>query len=249
MTTPINKNVNARFVKSTQPAAIVADAETLEEGVKALLGLATASQRNLVTFMTAIAEEVKKSGIQATFYDPGIKSYESALRKAKKGYGVPNQIRLLTDPYRGSMILGTYEGIKQAEAFITKSANDYGFEIVYDKNTFNQPWSNGYRDINYKFADKTNQGLVGELQLQLCAVKKFTEIAGHKAYEVARELPTGKNNVKAALEEVTRHGYNRVTVTPNASCMSNIEKLHGGRRRTRRQSRSYVKHIAATRRK
>ena len=234
MSTPINKNVAERFVKSTQPLSIVKGASSLEEGVKTLLALATKSQQNLVKFMDAIVEEVKKSGTQATYYDPGIKSYDSALRKAKKGYGIPNQIRLLTDPYRASMILGTYEGIKLAEDFINTNAEKYGFAIVYDKNTFNAPWSNGYRDINYKFSDKTNQGLVGELQIQLCAVKKFTETVGHKAYEIARELPPGSNNVKKALEEVTKYGYNKVTKTSNSACMGNIDKIHGGKKNRRK---------------
>jgi hypothetical protein len=234
MSTPINKNVNARFEKSTQPLSIFENANTLEEGVNVLLSLAPVSQKNLVSFMEAIASEVKTLGIQATFYDPGIKSYESALRKAKKGYGIPNQIRLLTDPYRGSMILENLDAIKKAESYIEANAEKMGFKIVYDKNTFNHPWSNGYRDINYKFSDMNNKGLVGELQLQLCAVKKFTEIAGHKAYEVARTLPPGSNNVKKALEEVTQYGYNKVTKSANTGCMSNITKLHGGRRKTRR---------------
>lgn len=235
MSTPINKNVNARYEKSTQPLSIFENTNTLEDGVKALLSLAPTSQKSLVSFMEAIANEVKSLGGQATFYDPGIKSYESALRKAKKGYRIPNQIRLLTDPYRGSMILENLEAIKKAEEFIEANSERSGFKIVYDKNTFNHPWSNGYRDINYKFSDINNKGLVGELQLQLCAVKKFTEIAGHKAYEVARTLPPGSNNVKKALEEVTQYGYNKVTKTQNTGCMGNISKMHGGRRKTRKQ--------------
>ena len=64
MSTPINKNVAERFVKSTQPLSIVKGASSLEEGVKTLLALATKSQQNLVKFMDAIVEEVKKSGIK-----------------------------------------------------------------------------------------------------------------------------------------------------------------------------------------
>jgi hypothetical protein len=235
MSTPINKNVDARFEKSTQPLSIVKNASTLEEGVEILLKLAPVSQKNLVAFMEATANTVKAIGVQATFYDLGIKSYDSALRKAKKGYGTPNQIRLLTDPYRGSMILENMDGITKAEDFIKTNAKKYGFNIVYDKNTFNSPWKNGYRDINYKFSDLANSGLVGELQLQLCAVKKFTELAGHKAYEVARVQPPGSNNVKKALNEVTRYGYNKVSTTENSGCMANISKLHGGKRKTRKQ--------------
>jgi len=172
MSTPINKNVDPKFEKSTQPLNIVNAASTLEEGVNALLSLATTSQNNLVTFMEAIVDEVKSIGVQASFYDPGIKSFDSALRKAKKGYGIPNQIRLLTDPYRGSMILENMDAIRKAEDFIRNSAKKYGFKIVFEKNTFNAPWSDGYRDINYKFADINNKLLVGELQLQLCAAIK-----------------------------------------------------------------------------
>jgi hypothetical protein len=127
MSTPINKNVDQSLEKSAQPLSLVNDATTLEMGVTAILALAQNSQKHLVSFMEAIANEVKKLNIQATFYDPGIKSFESALRKAKKGRGVPNQIRLLTDPYRGSMILETMDGIKTAEDFITNNAEKYGF--------------------------------------------------------------------------------------------------------------------------
>jgi len=237
MSTPINKTVNVKFEKSTQPLSIIENATTLESGIELLLKLAIASQKNLVEFMNAIANDIKSIGVQATFYDPGIKSYESALRKAKKGYGIPNQIRLLTDPYRGSMILENIEAIRKAEGFIKNNSEKYGFKIVYDKNTFNHPWENGYRDINYKFSDMNNQGLVGELQLQLCAVKKFTELVGHKAYEVSRTLSNGSNNVKKALEEVTRYGYNKVSKIPNSDCMAHISNFHGGRQSKRRTRR------------
>jgi hypothetical protein len=240
MSTPINVTVNARFESSTQPASLFQNMTTLEEGVTRLLELASSSQKKLVRFMDAIVADLKSKGINSSYYDPGIKSFDSALRKAKKGYGTPNQIRLLTDPYRASMIVEEKDGIKIISDFIRSNAQSFGFRIVYDRDTFNQPWSNGYRDINYKFADVENQGLVGELQIQLCGIKKFTELAGHKAYEIARELPRNDPTtpiIKKALEAVTHYGYNKSATMKNMGCLENIKSLHGGKRRKTKQTR------------
>ncbi len=240
MSTPINVTVNSRFESSTQPASLFANMATLEEGVTRLLELATSSQKKLVRFMDAIVADLKSKGVNSSYYDPGIKSFDSALRKAKKGYGTPNQIRLLTDPYRASMIVEENEGIKMVSEFIRNNAESFGFRIVYDRDTFNKPWSDGYRDINYKFSDIENQGLVGELQIQLCGIKKFTELAGHKAYEIARELPRNDPTtpiIKKALESVTHYGYNKSATMKNMGCLENIKSLHGGKRRKSKQTR------------
>ena len=247
MSTPINVTVNARFESSTQPAALFQNMTTLEEGVTRLLELATSSQKKLVRFMDAIVAKLKSKGINSSYFDTGIKSFDSALRKAKKGYGTPNQIRLLTDPYRASMIVEEINGIKMVSDFIRSNAESFGFRIVYDRDTFNKPWSNGYRDINYKFADIENQGLIGELQIQLCTIKKFTELAGHKAYEIARELPSNDPTtpiIKKALESITHYGYNKSATMKNIGCLENVKSLHGGKRRkgkgkqTRRRRRT-----------
>jgi hypothetical protein len=84
-------------------------------------------------------------------------------------------------------------------------------------------------------SDRNNSGLIGELQLQLCAVKKFTETVGHKAYEITRALPADKQNVKNALLEVTKYGYNKVTKTANTGCMKNVAKMHGGKQKIKRR--------------
>lgn len=251
MSTPINLTVDKRFEASTQPASLFQGTNTLEEGVTRLLELATSSQKKLVRFMDVIVEHLKSNGIASSYYDPGIKSFDSALRKAKKGYGTPNQIRLLTDPYRASMIVEEKEGIKMVSAFIKSQAESFKFQIVYDRDSFNSPWSNGYRDINYKFADLENQGLVGELQIQLCGIKKFTELAGHKAYEIARELPRNDPTtpiIKKALESVTHYGYNKSTNMKNIGCLENIKSLHGGKRRKTRQMKQRRKHRSTRRR-
>jgi predicted acetyltransferase len=251
MSTPINVTVNARFESSTQPASLFTGISSLEDGVTRLLELATSSQKKLVRFMDAIVANLKSQGIESSYYDPGIKSFDSAVRKAKKGYGTPNQIRLLTDPYRASMIVEQKEGIKMISDFIKSQADAFKFKIVYDRDTFNQPWSDGYRDINYKFADMENQGLVGELQIQLCGIKKFTELAGHKAYEIARELPRNDPTtpiIKKALESVTHYGYNKSANMKNIGCLENIKSLHGGKRRKTRQTKKHRKARSTRRR-
>lgn len=118
MSTPINKSANDKFNKPSQPLNLVKNAQSLEEGVEKLVQMAPASQRQLVVFMEAAASAVRGFGVQATYYNPGIKSYESALRKAKKGYGFPGRIRLLTDTYRGSMILQNLHALEIAQNFI-----------------------------------------------------------------------------------------------------------------------------------
>ncbi len=241
MSTPINVTVNSRFESSTQPASLFTNAKSLEEGVTRLLELAASSQKKLVRFMDGMVADLKSKNINSSYYDPGIKSFDSALRKAKKGYGTPNQIRLLTDPYRASMIVEDKEGIQLVSDFIRNNAESFGFRIVYDRDTFGSPWSDGYRDINYKFADVENQGLVGELQIQLCGIKKFTELAGHKAYEIARELPRNDPTtpiIKKALEGVTRYGYNKAATMKNIGCLENIKSLHGGKRKSRRNNKA-----------
>lgn len=127
--------------------------------------------------------------------------------------------------------------LKLPRILLRGNVNRFGFDLVQINNTFDKPWKDGYRDINYRLSDRNNNGLIGELQLQLCAVKKFTEIAGHKAYEITRALPPGSKNVKNALLEVTRYGYNKVTKSANSGCMKNINSMHGGKRKTQRRRR------------
>jgi hypothetical protein len=244
MGTPVNLTVSPNYRGAVQPLELLKNTKTVEDAVRILLDLGKASQSKLVRFMDAIVEHLKSKNIISSYYDPGVKSYESAVRKGKQGYGHDNQVRTLTDPYRASIIVEQKEGIPLISTFIKEHSKDFGFEIVQERDSFQAPWSNGYRDINFRFSDKENQNLVGELQIQLCGIKKFTELAGHKAYEIARTLP--KNDpttpiIKKALESVTQYGYNKSASMVNIGCLEDIKSLHGGKRKQRKTRRSFRK--------
>ena len=204
--TIINKDCNPDFCDHQQPLELFTDINTLEKGVRRLLTLADTSQRKLI--LALIQYKFNKNGI--TYYNPGVKSYESALRKAKASYGVPNQIRQLTDVYRASIIFDNPDQIDEILLEIKTILKNNKFEIVYEKNSFENPWNNGYRDINFKIKDLDNMNLIGELQINQCSVKLFTELIGHKAYEIKRVLNKNtKNIVGPYLNQLTQYGYNK----------------------------------------
>ena len=164
----------------------------------------------------------------AAYYDPNIKSYDSAVRRVKNSHGVPNQIRQLTDVYRASIILSQLDDIPITISLINDLFNKYNFKIVYFKNTFEKPWDDGYRDLNYRLKDLENQGLIGELQIQLCSVKKFTEEIGHKSYEIIREITDmeKKKIITPYMNNLTRYGYDKAVSHNDSNCIDDFKKAY-----------------------
>ena len=232
--TKINKTIAPEYAKQSQPIGIVRSARTLEEGVRDLLSAAKRSQTRLHELMNLVVEQLLEQGNKAILYDPGVKSYKSALRKAKHTYGNPNMIRQLTDVYRGSIVIGSRKTINSAIELTKSSAAALGFTIVYFKDTFKTPWEDGYRDVNMRLKDTKNHGLIGELQVHLCTVKKFTEIVGHKSYEILREMPDGdtKQAVKKYLNELTRYGYTNTVEWPEVGCIEELKIRDSRRKKT-----------------
>lgn len=237
MGTNINFDVPDSFL-APQPKELFSDVNNLESGVKKLLALAVSSQDKLIIFLNAAAEKFKDS-INIKIINPGIKSEESALRKAKDGYGVPNRLLMLTDPYRATIITELLDDVYKLNKWIEENAKKYGFTIRWTRDYFKKPWSGGYREINIRLSDDTNQDLVGELQIHLCSVKKFSLLAGHKSHEIQRTLPEdniSKNKIKKALNQVTYYGYDLSEKSKNIGCLQNINSIQshmpkGGTRR------------------
>ena len=238
--TSINTTCDPKFCADQQPEEIFAGITTLEKGVEHLRYLAEKSQTKLVKMLG----EVVTDGV--TFYDPDIKSYDSALRKAKASRGKPNQIRQLNDIFRASIIVDSIDLIPSVRKLLENELfHKYKFEIVNFKDTFSNPWSNGYRDINYRLKDLGNHGIVGELQINLCSIKKFTEFIGHKAYEISRSLPADqKNIVQPYLDKLTKFGYNEVS-KKKEKCSKNNHL--GGAKKTRTTAKKSGTKVKKTR--
>ena len=228
----INKDIVHKLKNIAQPLSTIEHLSSLEEGVTRLLELGENSQKHLTRFMNHVVRHFTDNNIEILYYNPLIKSFQSALRKAKSGGigGVKNQIRAFDDPYRGSLILNTMANIYNVSNFIERHSEEYGFKILNKINTFDHPRPSGYRDINYKISDMRNQELVGELQIHLCTIRKFSEI-NHKAYEITRSLPENKKNVRKALQTVTRYGYNMVSKMKNSFCIKSLSKLYTAKQR------------------
>ncbi len=243
MGTPISFDVESTF-KAPQPKELLTNVKDLEGGVAKLLELAETSQSHLIRFLEAVKKNNEE--INMKIVNPGKKSYDSALRKAKEGYGVPNRLLMLADPYRASIIVESYKHIEPVNNWIQKEAEKNGFKIIWVRNYFDKPWSGGYREINIRVADTTNQNIVGEIQILLCTIKKFSLLAGHKSFEITRTLHPKNNpsnqSIKNALEQVTRYGYNLASKYDNIGCLKNIENIQtkmpkGGKRKTNKKKK------------
>ncbi len=204
-----------------------------------ILHAAESSQHKLQQLMNDVKQFISEQGIQIEYYNPGVKEFDSALRKVKRGaYGIPNLILILNDAYRGSIIFENIDGIKMGLQFITDLMGKYNFEKVYENNTINAPYSSGYRDINMRIKDNDNKGLVGELQLHLCPIQKFKMVVGHKIYEKSRELSLNNKETKDMLNSISKYGYNQALSIGNSGCIKNITKKGGKRRKgKKRQTR------------
>jgi len=202
-----------------------------------LLKFAQLSQEHLIAYMEFLTQHSKAKGIKAKWQSAGIKSSESALRKVKNKF--KNNARLLTDPYRGSIIVNSIEGIYLLHDIILETSRNHGFNIVATHNTFKHPRNSGYRDLNYRLADMKNHGLIGELQLHLCSIIKVKNSVGHKSYEILRTLPSGSNNantLKKQYNKWTGMMYRIMHTHKNNSCFNNSNQpinIHTAGRRTR----------------
>ena len=221
METQVDKNCNPAFCKEQQPESLFTEITTVESGVKKLLELSTYSQTKLIRLIQELIVKLESNNIITACYNHNIKSYDSSVRKVKNSYGRPNQIRQLTDVYRASIILSTQNDIKIAIELITELFSKYNFEVVYFKNTFEKPWDDGYCDINYKLQDIKNQMLIGELQINLYSIHKFTQDIGHKSYEIIREITDTKEKtiIKTYMNKLIKYGYDKAISVTNTECI------------------------------
>ena len=208
-----------------QTSQIFSNIKTLEEGVKQILKLSGNAQTKLIKMLEHVKTKFGKSVI---IFNPGVKSYESALRKAQNATGVPNQILRLNDGYRASIVSEDINIIPEILKHLDQLLPVHHFEKMSVLNTFEKPWPNGYRDYNCRLKDNENEGLIGELQIHFCPIKFFSQTVGHLSYEILRMLdPNDPNteNVKNALQTIATAGYNSALEIKDECCFDKINEL------------------------
>ena len=208
-----------------QTSQIFSKTKTLEEGVKQILKLSGKAQTKLIKMLEHVKTKFGKSVI---IFNPGVKSYESALRKAQNATGVPNQILRLNDGYRASILSEDINIIPEILKHLDQLLPGHHFEKMSVLNTFEKPWPNGYRDYNCRLKDNENEGLIGELQIHFCPIKFFSQTVGHLSYEILRMLdPNDPNteNVKNALQTIATAGYNSALEIKDECCFDKINEL------------------------
>jgi hypothetical protein len=204
------------------------DSNSLEDAVKLLQLKAKPIQEELVSTCKAVGQKLTEGGFRV--YDPKVKSFESALRKSSASYGGPGRIRQLTDIYRASIVVETREHINlfDPETIEFKAILDRkGFTVIQFTNTFDTPWADGYRDLNMRVRHERT-GMVGELQIHLCSVKKYTEIMGHKFYEVIRTVSKGKikSHLQSWFNHISSAGYEQAMRYEDRDCLEQLDELH-----------------------
>jgi hypothetical protein len=199
--------------------------KSLEDGVKHILKLSQSSQTKLIKMLDHIKT---KYGKTVLIYNPKVKSYDSALRKAQNATGVPNQILRLNDGYRASVLCSNFHTISEILAEIDKVLPMYKFEKMSVLNTFERPWPNGYQDYNCRLKDVENSDLIGELQIHFCPIKLFSQTVGHLSYEILRNLNPADphtEHVRDALQKIATAGYNSALELKDDCCFDKINEL------------------------
>lgn len=222
-------NLDTNWVDSysgdPQSSNIFSNITTIEEGVKEVLKLSDVSQKKLINMLENIKEKFGKS---VMIFNPGIKSYESALRKAQNETGIPNQILRLNDGYRASILSEDISIIPDILSEIDNLLPIYHFEKMSILDTFKKPWPNGYRDYNCRLKDTENHDLIGELQIHFCPIKFFSQTVGHLSYEILRSLDPNNpstEDIKNALQKIATAGYNSALEIKDECCFDKINEL------------------------
>lgn len=208
-----------------QTPHILSEIKTLEEGVEHILKLSKSSQTKLIKLLDNIKT---KYGKTVLIYNPKVKSYESALRKAQNATGVQNQILRLNDGYRASVLCSDFHTIPEILAEIDALLPMYKFEKMSVLNTFERPWPNGYQDYNCRLKDVENSDLIGELQIHFCPIKLFSQTVGHLSYEILRTLNPADphtEHVRDALQKIATAGYNSALELKDDCCFDKINEL------------------------
>lgn len=224
------------FEDRVQPAELFDTSARLGENLERLLQLAEPAQEALIAAIGDYCD--RQEGV--SYFDPGTKNFESAVRKAYNTYGGDNRIRQLTDVYRASIVFNNPDSAarEQLKQDIFGLLTGAGFELVSVRDSFETaPWSDGYRDINIRI--KYRNGLIGELQINQCSIKNFTEFLGDKSYEIIGNMWHGiwaggttktiKEIVYECLNKLTTHVYdqkvkeNETRITPPSADLSGQE--------------------------
>lgn len=213
------------YSSDPQTPDILSEIKTLEEGVEHILKLSRSSQSKLIKMLDNIKT---KYGKTVLIYNPKVKSYESALRKAQNATGDKNQILRLNDGYRASVLCSNFHTIPEILAEIDALLPMYKFEKMSVLNTFEKPWPNGYQDYNCRLKDVENSELIGELQIHFCPIKLFSQTVGHLSYEILRTLNPADphtEHVRDALQKIATAGYNSALELKDDCCFDKINEL------------------------
>lgn len=206
---------------------------SIEGALETLYVKAQKSQKVLIEFATAIANKYGEGVV----IDPGVKNHETALDKIL--HRIPKfkgNVRTVTiDIYRASIVLPTLEDVYNVVKYIQSNSTLYHFGIVKTEDFFAKPKRGGYRDVSILISDQANDGLIGELRVQLCRIKMFSDMVGHHMYEVVRSIyekantekrrtTNDENRVIEAIEESSRHGYDMVMSSQQyTSCVRDLK--------------------------
>lgn len=225
--TSLDLEVQESFATTAQPREFFEKLgnASLKSAVQAILDAAGPVQRELADVVSMIGNSLCNGNYIK--YDPGTKSVASAVRKARRN----NRIREVTDVYRASLVVESLQEIEgmvykqdktQPAVALVKLLEPHNFKVVRFRNSFEAPWPDGYRDLQIHLRHKS--GLVGELQVHLCSVKKFTEMVGHKFYENLRVIkdPQERESQEKFLNAISREGYNNALSWPDNCCLSGM---------------------------
>jgi hypothetical protein len=174
---------------------------------------ATQTQEKLRKVLESIAKEVG-NGTSADVPQQ-IKTEESTFRKLTQN--LKYDARSLTDLARATLVFQSMKDLKNGLEMVKKH-----FDIEREVNRFDNPWEDGYRDLQLIVKDKDN-GILAEVQLHLCHLKNYTEGESHKIYEqvravkgqalqVGRPLTPAEQNQITTLNNKSKDGYNKALV-------------------------------------
>ena len=204
---------------------------SIEGALELIFAKADRSQKTLLEYVRVLANH---NGRGALVVDPGVKSPETALDKLiYRNVKTKGHVRAITDVYRASIVVPTlpavYEVIKDMQE------NQCPFHILKINDMFLRPLQGGYRDVQVLLGDPANDGIVGELRIQLCRIKLFSDTVGHHMYEAVREirekankehrrLTYAENQVIDAIVKSSVHGYESVMASPQfSSCIGDLK--------------------------
>lgn len=215
--------INLVAENTVQPIEIINKFKTTEKAVKHLIKKGQISQKKLIKVSKIVIKELNKFKIKSQINNPGVKTYSSCLSNIKRN---KNQVLKLTDIFRGSIIIDDKKNLNKTKQVIKKILKLNNINILRIKDRFKNTGGMGYKDISFRLKDLDNNGLVGELQINLCSIQKFNKIVGHVAYESIRNLKNTKQNKQliTSINKIISKGYENSLKWPEEKCLNEFNQ-------------------------